>query len=500
MCGPNLIHFSVVPPLKSGKPRVYTQADHERVSKQLAEQRKVRKPWLYKKAARRVRKPEEGLLDDVSLAAYLGVSVSTVARMLADGLPKVEVRGAVRFNLEEVLKCLTNPGQQSPSLLTSRREEILIGSGSPTQKRAKECNLRQGKPTLKELTRELGRFTKQALNGDPVTEANHGVPVALSEVAVNYLLNHENILDEFTRKMRAIHFDAHLSKAFPSLLDVFQTEKVEEYYSTRLGKVLRVTLTKEVCSLRRLCLYAYKKKILTSMPVFPPVPNVLGTASSKPQRVKAGMNSPEDIQSIIELLPEYSEKWNGINNDGKRVQFPIRSRFIVAYDCCRRPSTLNRLSAPEHWRPGSDWLQVPARLMKAKKDSLIPLTPRAKAALESIYKGPGLLFGKHDYRGQLKKAAKKVMGKERGERFIGQHFRSAKITHVLDAGAPLTAAAYLADHTQVSTTSIYARPSLRALLAELKRQGIPAPSTGDASPVEGSGQLFPASSGTVTAG
>jgi site-specific recombinase XerD len=80
------------------------------------------------------------------------------------------------------------------------------------------------------------------------------------------------------------------------------------------------------------------------------------------------------------------------------------------------------------------------------------------------------LFGNHDYRYQLAKVAKDVLGKERGRVFCAQHLRSARCTHFLEAGATLPAAAELLDHTRLSTTSIYARPSYQGLVAEMSRQ------------------------------
>ena len=132
---------------------------------------------------------------------------------------------------------------------------------------------------------------------------------------------------------------------------------------------------------------------------------------------------------------------------------------------------MDRLSAPEHWRPGSDWLELPAAIMKTKKASRKLLSTRAKAALESAYRGPGRIFGHHDYRKQIAKAVKAVLDETRAGRFCAQHFRSERITHFFDAGGKLLQASKLADHSRASTTDIYARPSEKLLVRELRRQG-----------------------------
>ncbi len=274
----------------------------------------------------------------------------------------------------------------------------------------------------------------------------------------------------------ACHYDTHIVPFFPSLLDV-TTDKCLEYYDKRFGEVQRPTVKKEMIGLRLLCKYAVRKKYLSVMPRFPPLPpEQQGTPYKHRRRCKADLVERCETEGILAKLPEWSRN--------KKKRYPIRARFIVQYDCALRPSVLDRLRAPEHWRPGSDWLELPAAIMKGKLPSRKLLSTRAKAVLEAAYQKPGLLFGIHDYRKQIRKAAKAVLDETRANRFTAQHFRSERITHFIDAGGKLTHASKLADHLHATTTDVYVRTSEKLLVEELRRQGgySSAGGVGDVSP------------------
>jgi len=82
----------------------------------------------------------------------------------------------------------------------------------------------------------------------------------------------------------------------------------------------------------------------------------------------------------------------------------------------------------------------------------------------------GLIFGRHDYRGQLKKAAKGVLAPAELATFAAYDFRHARITDLAEQGH-LTGAAYIAGHKKVSTTDLYARPNRRAAERALEAVG-----------------------------
>lgn len=93
----------------------------------------------------------------------------------------------------------------------------------------------------------------------------------------------------------------------------------------------------------------------------------------------------------------------------------------------------------------------------------MPLSARACEALDAVCPSKGLVFGKHDYRAQLEKAARSVLSSDRADAFCGAHLRSARITHwTEDPKASLAAAQYLAGHKRTETTARCIKPTLRA--------------------------------------
>jgi len=157
---------------------------------------------------------------------------------------------------------------------------------------------------------------------------------------------------------------------------------------------------------------------------------------------------------------------------GGRDAFPIRARFIVAYETSLRPATLDALSVPEHWSRGRASLTVTDAIDKARFGREVPLTAAAVAALESVGRR-GLIFGAHDYRHQLEKAAKQVLPAQKAKTFCAYDFRHARLTEIAEKN--LLAAQYMGGHKKVTTTAIYVRPSLRAAkktLAELEAPSI----------------------------
>jgi hypothetical protein len=190
-----------------------------------------------------------------------------------------------------------------------------------------------------------------------------------------------------------------------------------------------------------------------------------GVAFKQRRRVASFDLEPGQVQALIEALPEWSTS--------KRVgPFPVRARFIVAYETALRPSTLDRLQVPKHYRIGADRLELSADTDKARYARPVPLSARARQVLDELLKGygdgfAGLIFGKHDYRQHLKAAAAKALPPQLAEKFAGTHLRAHRITHLLEKGANLLGTQWLAGHKQIATTSRYAKPSFRAALDSL---------------------------------
>jgi integrase len=134
----------------------------------------------------------------------------------------------------------------------------------------------------------------------------------------------------------------------------------------------------------------------------------------------------------------------------------------VAYETGLRPTLLDLVSVPEHYRKGSDGIEITPELDKGRWDRRVPLSPRARKELDRVCSKSGPIFGKHDYREHIAKAAKKALSADRAALFCGAHLRSARLTHWLDQGAPITAAQFLVGHVRMETTARYIRATEKA--------------------------------------
>jgi integrase len=200
----------------------------------------------------------------------------------------------------------------------------------------------------------------------------------------------------------------------------------------------------------------------------------MGTPHPVRRRVAAVELSPEQTLALIAALPEWS-------TSRKVTPFAVRGRFEVAYETSLRPSTLDRIEAPDHYRAGESLLRLSDDTDKARWGRDVPLTERARAALDAVlarhgegYTGP--IFGEHDYTTHIRRAAFQVLPRELAERFCGAHLRSATITHLLERPhASLPGVQHMAGHKLTSTTSRYVRPSLRAARETIDRPTADAP-------------------------
>jgi site-specific recombinase XerC len=303
-------------------------------------------------------------------------------------------------------------------------------------------------------------------------------------------LKHERGLALVTISTWRCYCTAHWQPFFVDA-DGFTRQRFGEYVKQRLRHVQKATVKKERTALRGFLVYALTEGDLEPPPYAPPAPEDpdqreswatdvvdswvprlpkrgLGTPYKHRRRVASFDLSPEQTRDLIRALPEWSTS--------KRVgRFPVRARFIVAYETSLRPSTLDRMLAPKHYRPGSDRLQLTADIDKARFARPTPLTKRAQRVLDYVLRchGPGYtghIFGAHDYRQHLARAAKKALPPELAEKFAGTHLRAHAITHWLEKGSNMLGVQQMAGHKQIATTSRYAKPSFRAAEAAIGRR------------------------------
>jgi site-specific recombinase XerD len=245
------------------------------------------------------------------------------------------------------------------------------------------------------------------------------------------------------------------------------SEDATAYQRARLSKVEGVTVRKEQSALRSLAAYALETGAIPEPMIVPTLPKrATGTSHPTRRRRAAPPLTAAETVAVIRRLDEWSSS--------KKVdRFPIRARFLVAYETGLRPSTLDRLVAPTHFRIGSAALKLDAKSVKERWARDVPLSRRARRILDYLlramatkagpYRGP--IFGWHNYREHIAAAAAKALPPDKAERFCAAHFRSAMITHSLGAGAALPAVQWLVGHTMVSTTARYVKPGYEAAAA-----------------------------------
>ena len=125
------------------------------------------------------------------------------------------------------------------------------------------------------------------------------------------------------------------------------------------------------------------------------------------------------------------------------------------------PITVSELSVPEHYTKGSDHLTLTDDIDKSDFGRDVPLSEAAREALDAVCPDRGLIFGAHDLRNQLRKAAKGVLDEDRRCRFCEYDLEHARATQWGETGN-LTGMAYNMGWRQVTTANRYVRPNHRA--------------------------------------
>jgi len=284
-----------------------------------------------------------------------------------------------------------------------------------------------------------------------------------------------------TIKTWKLYVESHFLNFFTGLHDLTDQRGLS-YRNARLLKVQAETVKRELSALRSFLAWLYGNGPegeakpghgYLSVPVVIPGPpkGAKGKVYEKRRRSKAFAVSPDEVRAIIGALPEWSES--------KKVErFPVWARFVVGYETSLRPSTLDKLSVPEHYGPGRTEIVIDPFIDKNRFDRGVPLTAAARAALDSVCPKEGLIFGRHDYRNQLRKAVKDALPAHRAALFIGAHFRSARITHWLENTGNLPGTQHMAGHLLVTTTARYSKSSKRAaesMLEDDRKALLPAP-------------------------
>lgn len=247
-------------------------------------------------------------------------------------------------------------------------------------------------------------------------------------------------------------------------LDRITEASAASYGIARLGQVTRSTVLKEVCYLRQFLAWCKQQGTLSDAPVIPRLPPKSKGKRVGPQRAKPVEITEAEARAIIAELPEESKTIGG-------RKWPVRDRFVFAWETAFRPETISRLRTPLHWRPGSRIIELEDEDDKARYGREVDLTPEAVRVLRKWAPKAGEVFGRHCFDKALKRAAAAVLEPSRAKRFAAYDFRHGRARTLLDAGASLRGVAYVLGHKLLTTTNRYVEPDRRAGKEALRFSG-----------------------------
>jgi integrase len=281
-----------------------------------------------------------------------------------------------------------------------------------------------------------------------------------------------SIEEKTFRLYRDTYVGTHFAPFFKTI-DRLTTVGAQDYIATRLRKVTRETLKHELSPLRRLAKWAHARGYLPHMPeIETPGARVLGTPVLNARKRVSLIFTAEDVAAIVARLPAY---WSAPRAP---VPYPVRARYIVAWETALRPRTIGKLAAPADYRPGATTLQIRDEVDKNRFGRELPISDAARAALDSVCPASGLIFGHHDCSKLLRRAAKAAgIDAYRAERISDYDFRHSAATHLGRSSDNLSGLMYLLGHKQPATTARYMRPQKDAAEEVLRAAVAPKLST-----------------------
>jgi len=250
----------------------------------------------------------------------------------------------------------------------------------------------------------------------------------------------------------------HFLRFFRTTGRICDEVAIEQYKEHRLGQVQATTVRGELSALRRLHRWMKKRKLLSVLPEVPKVPKrATGTAHKLGKR-KVIKLSPAEMDAIIAHLPELTRKG-----------YPVRDFVTFVRETSLRPSTIFGLQAPCDYEPGAPLLRIRDENDKARFGRDVPITDRARAAIEARFPCDGTIFPEFDCRDALRRAGRAAgISAHRASRLSIYDFRHGRGTEWGTTGN-LIGIAYLMGHKHVTTTKEYLHSNLEEAQSVLFR-------------------------------
>ncbi len=288
----------------------------------------------------------------------------------------------------------------------------------------------------------------------------------LDVLLAHWLTDLESSLDETTVDQYAMY--ARRFIPFFRRLERITKSTAADYSRARLREVRRKTLLKELSALRGFLAWCVEKNLLPEGPLIEsPSRKSVGQPDPKGRFKRGHVDLCEaEVEAILAALPRQS-----------RRGLVARAFFRVLWETGLRPGTVAALRAPDDYRKGSSVLVVRDEADKNRFGRQLPLTDKAREALDQVCPDIGLLFGAHRLRETLRAAAHRAQLPDgKAERITSYDFRHARLTFMASATPDLVGIAYLAGHRRVSTTALYVHGNEKAaaeVLASLSAPSLP---------------------------
>jgi integrase len=276
--------------------------------------------------------------------------------------------------------------------------------------------------------------------------------LSLADLFASWLAAMASEVSADTARCWETYASAHFIPFFETAEELCSDARLGDYMRNRLTKVKRTTLKKELSALNRLFDWMVEQRLLDTKPNLPRIPK-RATGTPHPQGKRETVTlTPKEMDAIVAQLPERSKRG-----------YPMRAYYQVMRETGLRPSTLHRLRAPDDYRPGAQFLTIREDGDKARYGRELPLSDRARTALDSACPKGGTIFPKFDGRHTLRKAALAAgLNPERASKFSAYDLRHSLATELTERSGNLVGVGYLLGHKHVTTTNHYVHARRRA--------------------------------------
>jgi integrase/recombinase XerC len=307
-----------------------------------------------------------------------------------------------------------------------------------------------GKTDRAEAQSAAARLVRRVTKGDRLDHAAPDVP--LPELIGSWLAGVGPTVSPETSRTWELYAWTHFIPHFRNTEGLCSERRLRDYMRLRLGVVKARTVQKELSALRSLFAWMVERGLLHEAPAVPKVPRrATGTAHPSGRRKRIVL-SPQEMDAIVGALPERTR-------DGH----PCRAYFAVMRETGLRPGTLQRLRAPDDYRPGAPFLKIRAEADKARYEREVPLTVRAREVLDEVCPDDGLIFPKFAWRYPLREAARTAgLEPDRASKVKPYDFRHSVATELTERSGNLLGVGYLLGHRHAMTTNQYVHARRRA--------------------------------------